>query len=162
MKRGPCSLLGFCRVIELSLVPSGTDGWFHPLPCRYTWRLAASISGACSSFLCTRRWQLHRVFAGHSVELPRTASTSIGTVGLGIGLSFAQRETKREFMAGRRESRPWPGKLRQVASRGCVRTATSRRPNRRKCQTVFIHVAGKSLIPNGDQAPGADETAVKY
>ena len=36
------------------------------------------------------------------------------------------------------------------------------RPNRRKCQTFFIHVAGKSLIPNGDQAPGADETAVKY
>jgi hypothetical protein len=97
-----------------------------------------------------------------ALNLPKTAFTSMGTVGSGIGPSFAQRETKCEFTAGRLESRPWPGKLRQVASRGCVRMATSRRPNRRKCQTFFIHVAGKSLIPNGDQAPGADETAVKY
>lgn len=44
-----------------------------------------------------------------ALNLPKAASTSVETVGLGIGLSFAQRETKREYMVGELESRAWPG-----------------------------------------------------
>lgn len=65
-------------------------------------------------------------------------------------------------MVGRCERGHGRARCAKSASRGRVRMATSGRPNRRKCQTFFGYVAGKCLIPNGDQAPGADETAVKY
>ena len=47
----------------------------------------------------------HRYSLVIALNLPKTAPTSMETVGSGIGLSFAQRETEREFTAGALESR---------------------------------------------------------